>query len=953
MTRTQNKLDKLVSWLAPLLTLLLTGMAFFPALQNGFVDWDDDVNIVDNPNYRGLGLIQLRWMFTNLDMGHYQPLGWVTLGLDYVLWGMDPFGYHLTNLILHAVNAVIFYFVALRVLSWVFRESIGSREISLRFAAGFAALLFALHPLRVESVAWVTERRGLLAALFFLSSVLCYLRANAVVESNAARLRWTLAAVTAYGLSLLSKASGLGLPVVFLALDVYPLGRLSGELKEWWNEKNRKVLREKIPFLVLALVAVVLALMAERARGALRDLTQYGIADRAAQVFFGLTFYLWKTLVPSGLFPMYAAVGEAVPAYWWVHPNEAVILAASITITLAVSAVLFLLRRRWPAGLAGWVGYVAILAPVLGFVRIGEQIAADRYSYLACLGWAIMAGGGAIYFWRLWTERRIGFGQVVLSATLGITILAGLGTLSWRQTRLWHDSDALFRHILTVSPRSKMAHLNLGYDLASRGRFDEAIKHYRQALEIDPDYSIAFFDMADALSKQGKLDEAAQYYRHVIELSPRFLVTYQNLGTLLAKQGKLEEAAENYRRAIERNPNFAEAHNNLGLVLAGRGKLDEAIGHYRKALELNPAFALAHVNFGDALVLRGQVDEAIGHLRKALEVEPRLAAAHYSLGRALAQKGDLAQAIEEFKEAVKSDEKYAAAYYEMGNAYFRLGQHRDALEQYRQAAKINPNYAVAYYAMGNAYFERGQYREAVEQYRQAVKINPSYAVAYYNMANALLKTGEIDKAIDRYRTAIKYDPRHAEAYLKLGNALEARGKVEEAIGEYRRAVEIDPQNAGAHFNLATALLKRGDFKGAREHFGRSIEIHPRYAAARTNLGWVLAQAGEKKEAEEQYRKALEIDPRYGPAHFNLGLLLRDRGDVDGAIGEFSKVIEIDPKDAEGHYHLGTLLAAAGKNDRALDEFIEALRIEPRYTPARQGLERLLAAPSAKGQESKQ
>jgi tetratricopeptide (TPR) repeat protein len=925
MTHTQNKLDKLdkldklVGWLAPLLTLLVTGMAFLPALQNGFVDWDDDVNIVDNPNYRGLGLRQLRWMFTNLNMGHYQPLGWVTLGLDYVLWGMDPFGYHLTNLILHAVNAAIFYFVALRVLSLVFRESIGSRELPLRFAAGFAALLFALHPLRVESVAWVTERRGLLAGLFFLSSLLCYFRANAVMESNAARLRWMLASVTAYGLSLLSKASGLGLPVVLLALDVYPLGRLSGELKEWWDEKNRKVLREKIPFLVLALVAVVLALMAERARGALRDLTQYGIADRAAQVFFGPTFYLWKTLVPSGLFPMYAAVGEAVPAYWWVHPNEQVILAASITITLALSAVLFLLRRRWPAGLAVWVGYVAILAPVLGIVRIGEQISADRYSYLACLGWAIMAGGGLIFIWRLWTERRIGFGHVVLAATLGIMILAGLGALSWRQSQLWRDSDALFRHILTVSPRSKMAHLNLGYVLASRGEFDEAIKHYRQALQIDPDYSIAFFDMAEALSKQGKLDEAAQSYRRVIELSPRLLVTYQNLGTLLAKQGKLEEAAEYYRRAVEMNPSFEEAHNNLGLVLASRGKLDEAIGHYRKALELNPAFVLAHVNFGDALVLRGQADEAIGHFRKALEVEPRLAAAHYSLGRALAQKGDLAQAIKEFKEAVKSDDKYAAAYYELGNAYFRLGQNRDALEQYRQA----------------------------------VKINPSYAVVYYSMGNALLKTGEIDKAIDRYRTAIRYDPRHADAYLKLGNALEAKGKAEEAIGEYRRAIEIDPENAGAHFNLATVLVKRGDFKGARERYGRAVKINPRYVAARTNLGWVLGQAGEKKEAEEQYRKALEIDPRYGAAHFNLGLLLRDRGDLDGAIGEFDKVIDIDPKDAEGHYHLGTLLAAAGQNKRAVQELIEALRIEPRYTLARQSLERLFAAPSAKGKESKQ
>ncbi len=843
---TQSK-AKLVGWLAPVLVALLTIAAFFPVLQNGFVDWDDDVNIVDNLDYRGLGWQQLRWMFTNFNLGHYQPLSWVTLGLDYVLWGMNPFGYHLTNLILHGANAAIFYFVALRLLSAVFRKSMDSGELPLRVAAGFAALLFALHPLRVESVAWVTERRGLLAGLFFLLSVLCYLRANAIQESSGTRLRWMAAAVTTYGLSLLSKASGLAFPIVLLALDVYPLGRLSGGLKEWRNASNRKLWWEKIPFLVLALTAAALALMAEHQRGAVRSLQEYGIIFRVGQAFFGLTFYPWKTLVPSGLFPMYAVVADAVPASWSLQPPEDAILALSIIMALAVSIVLFLLRHRWPAGLAGWVCYVGLVAPVTGIVRVGGHIVADRYSYLPCLGWAILVGGGLLVLWQRWlSHSRMASASVLVVTTMAV---AGLGGLTWRQAQVWHDSDTLFGHVLAVSPRSKMAHVNFGFVLASRGEFDKAVKHYQQALQIDPDYPIAHFDLADSLSQQGKADEAVKHYRHVIRLRPGFVMTYHNLGMLLVKQGKLEEAADSYRRALEIAPTFEEAHNNLGYILAGRGKVEEAIEHYRKALDLNPEYALAHVNFGDALVLRGKLDEAIVHFRKALESEPGLARAHYSLGRVLAEQGQLSEAIKEYGEAVKSDGSLAVAYYDMGNAYFELGK----------------------------------YKEAVEQYGRAVKIDPSYAVAYYNMGNALLKVGDIGGAIERYRMAIKYDSGYAEAHSNLGSALERRGEVEEAVGQYRKALEIDPGYGAAHFNLGLLLGERGDIQGAIEHFRQVVQIDPRDAEARYHLGRLLAVMGQVEQAAGEFKEALKIRPGFAEARESLNQLLAQPSQRDAEI----------------------------------------------------------------------
>jgi tetratricopeptide (TPR) repeat protein len=885
---------------------LFTLAAFFPVLQNSFVDWDDDVNIVDNFNFRGLAWRQLHWMFTNLDLGHYQPLSWLTLGIDYSLWGMNPFGYHLTSLLLHGLNAIVFYFVALRLLSAVFRGT-ASDELSLRVGAGLAALLFALHPLRVESVAWVTERRGLLAGLFFLLSVLCYLRANGDLEdSPSTRWRWMAGAIIAYGFSLLSKASGLALPLVLVALDVYPLGRLTGGLRNWLDKNYRRIWQEKIPFLALAVAACAIAFIAEHQRGAVRGLHEVSLILRIAQALFGLTFYLWKTLVPAGLFPAYSIVADAVPAYWWFQPNDKATLALSIVIAVGMTILFFLFRRRWPAGLTNWVCYVALLAPVLGFIRFGGHITADRYSYLASLGWTVIAGAGAIHFWRLRTEGRIGARGFALAAALAALVVIGLGDLSWKQARIWRDSDTLFGHVLAVAPRSKVAHINLGFVLAHRGQLDEAVKHFRAALEADPDDPTALFDLGDTLSKQGKIDEAIEQYHHLARVSPRFLLTYEKLGNLLAQKGQLEAAADSYRRAIAGYSNYTVAHNNLGLILASQGKLDEAIEHYLKALDLNPEFALAHVNFGDALVLRGKVDEGIEHLRRALEIEPGLASAHYGLGRALAQKGELAAAAAEYDKGVKKD----------------------------------PGFALAHDALGNAYFQRGQYREAAEQYRQAIKIDPNDAAAYHYLGNALLKLGETDKAIEQYRLATKLNARYAEAYSSLGNALQARGDPQGALAQYRRAVEINPMYAEGHYNLGNALLRERDSENASKHYRRALEINAKYIEARTNLGLALDMEGKKKEAVEQYREVLRVDPKYAPARFNLGLLLGELGQVEGGIEQFREVLRVDPRDVEAHYQLGRFLAAVGKREEAAQEFKEALRIEPRFAPAKKSLDQL-------------
>src|SRR5713226_6535756 len=322
------------SWLVPVLIALVTFTAFLPTLQNEFVGWDDATNFLDNPHYRGLAWTHIRWMWTT-HLGHYIPLTWMTLGLDYLLWGMNPVGYHLTSLLLHAANAVVFFFVVHRILTLAL-PSPSERGHALAVAAGFAALVFAIHPLRVESVAWVTERRDVLSGLFYLVTILMYLRA---CEQGARGRGWYWLSVAVFVCALLSKSMVVNLPVVLLILDVYPLRRLGGDIG-WSSEAARRVYVEKIPFVLLAAAASAIAFMAQSSVHAALSLVQLSVPGRLAVSAYGLSFYLWKTVAPVNLSPLY----ELRPP---VNPGTMPFIL-SYGLVLAITAIILALRRRVP-----------------------------------------------------------------------------------------------------------------------------------------------------------------------------------------------------------------------------------------------------------------------------------------------------------------------------------------------------------------------------------------------------------------------------------------------------------------------------------------------------------------------------------------------------------------------------------------------------------------------------
>jgi Tfp pilus assembly protein PilF len=674
-----------VLWLVPVLIGLVTFAVFLPALHNQFVNWDDADNFLDNPHYRGLVWTQLRWMWTTTHMGHYIPLTWMTLGLDYLLWGMNPFGYHLTNLLLHAANAVVFFFIARRLLTLAL-PSLSEHGHALALSAGFAALVFAIHPLRVESVAWVTERRDVLSGLFYLLAILVYLRA---CEPERRGRWWYCLSVAVFVCALLSKSMVVNLPVVLVILDVYPLRRLGGAIG-WWSEPARRVYVEKIPLVLLAAAVSAIALMAQVSLRAMVPVAHLSVLGRLAVSAYGLSFYLWKTVVPVNLSPLYELPPTMNP---WAMP-----FILSCGVVVAITALALALRRRVPGLPAAWAVYIVVLLPVLGLFQSGQQIAADRYTYLATLGWA-MLGGAALLSYR----RRLPF----LSIGLVAFVVIGLGTRTWNQVQFWHDSEKLWTHALFIDPKSSVAHFSLGLALAKNGKPTEAIDHYRQALQIKPNYAEAHTSWGLALAQQGKLAEAIDHYRQTLHTKPDSADAHNNWGLALAQQGKLAEAIDHYRQAIQIEPDHAQTQYNWGNALVQQGKPAEASEHYQQALQIRPNYAAAHTNWGVALAQQGKPAEAIDHYRQALRIKPDSAEAHANWGLALADQGKLAEAI----------------------------------DHYRLALQIKPDSAEVHINWGTALADQGKLAEASEHYRQALRLEPDHAAAQSNLLNVLRRQG--------------------------------------------------------------------------------------------------------------------------------------------------------------------------------------------------------------------
>lgn len=784
-----------VRWLAGLLVAAATAVVYIPTLSNGFVDFDDQTNLTDNPFFRGLGPQALRWMFTNLE-GHYIPLTWLSFALDHQIWGMNPVGYHLTNALLHVANAVVFYALCVRLLRLVFALPRDDGPPSLFVAAAVAAALFALHPLRVESVAWATERRDVLSGLFFLLAVNAYLRFHERRDGIAwPVLGW-------YVLSLLAKPVGMSLPLILVVLDVYPLRRLSGPLRTWVRGDARGVWREKAVFAGLAVVTAVVEGIAEHSVDTFYTLAQYPVSARIGQAFFALAFYVEKTVLPIGLSPLYQ-----LPVGWQFARVDVLVSAAFV---LGATVVVIAFRRRSPWALAAWIVYGALLAPVLGIAQAGPHIAADRYSYLATLVWAVVAGGAVLacdLAARAGRRAPLSF-RAATGVAAGIAIV--LAVLTWRQIGIWHDSVTLWRTAVAADASCYICLNNLGNALVRAGRGSEAAPYFTAALEIQPGDADAHANLGTTAMQAGNADEARREFERALALDPAHAVAHTNLGRLFLDAGDPEQAIPHLEAALRKEPNMAEARTNLGLALMQRGDATGAERELRRAVVLAPDLALGHNNLGTLLLRRDQPDEAAAAFRRASELDPAFAEPRYNLGLALAAEERVDDAITALRDAIRIRPTYANAHQKLIELLVANGRDDEARAQVAVAEQVAPE-SGASAAVALSYMEAGRTAEAIAVLRKIVARDASDADAASMLAWLLataaderLRDGVTAVALAERAVAAAGDAPDADRLDTLAAAYAEVGRFPDAVATARRA----EANAAATPDLAREIAAR-------------------------------------------------------------------------------------------------------------------------------------------------
>ena len=593
---------------------------FIQATTFDFINLDDADYVSGNPHVRGGPTIRnVLWAFGTFRNGNWHPLTWLSHMVDCRLFGVRPGPHHLTNVLLHAANGVLLY-VFLR------------RATAETWPSAFASALFALHPLHVESVAWVSERKDVLSTMFWML-VLCAW----TVYAEAPRPSRYAAALLLFAVGLTCKPMLVTLPFVLLLVDFWPLRR----------RPSLGLAAEKLPFLLLSAVSCVITYRAQISGGAVVGTDVIPLGVRIANASLSPVRYAARMVWPSGLAAFYP-IGR-VP--WWQAGGAALLLALGTVTALGQ-------RRRRPFVPVGWFWFLGTLVPVIGLVQVGSQSLADRYTYVPLIGlFLIVAWGSAELAGRM-RPRGV---PVALPAASACGVLLVLAILSWRQAALWKSSAALFSHAVAVTENNWLAHANLASALALQGRTDEAVAHYEEALRINPGHARSHNNLGFILAARGRLDDAIVQYTEALRNHPDYALAHDNLGVALAKQGRIAEAIAHFREALRGLPDDAAAHYDLANALLQAGSLDDAIAEYSEALRLDPASAPARNNLGLALARSGRTREAVAVYRDLLAASPDYVEAHYNLGAVLAGEGRLEEAIVEFSTALRLRPDLAAA----------------------------------------------------------------------------------------------------------------------------------------------------------------------------------------------------------------------------------------------------------------------------------------------------
>jgi tetratricopeptide (TPR) repeat protein len=595
--------------------------------SHDFITYDDGQYVTMNRHVQqGLTLKSIIWAFTDTSSSNWHPLTWLSHMLDVQLYGMNPGHHHMTSVLFHMANTLLLFAV--------FRRMAGTL-----WQSGIIAALFAVHPLHVESVAWIAERKDVLSTFFWMLTLLAYTRyaRKPEIKTYIPVLVWFIA-------GLMSKPMVITLPFVLLLLDYWPLERTTKDAKDTKETKETKkilgfLILEKLPMFALSAGSGVVTFLAQKNAGAVAS-ELLPFQDRLSNALVSYISYIGKMFWPSDLAMLYPHPGGTLPV--WKVAGAGVLLI--IIFFLVIRNI-----KRYPYLGTGWLWYAGTLVPVIGLVQVGRQAMADRYTYIPLIGLFIIIAWGVPELLARWRYKK-----QVLAGT-AFVILSALSAAAWIQTGYWFHGIPLYEHTLSVTEDNYTIHYNLGTTFLNRNELDKAIRHFTESLRIDPVSAETHNNLGLALVRKGNIDEGIRHYLQALRIDPHSKNAYNNMGNAFLFTGKLDNAIENYAKAIEADPDFAEAHNNIGLALLRKGKLEEAISHFEKAIQINPDYEVAYKNLGRAKALQEKIDKAVSNLRAAMEINPDIGNQLEILGKS---KDELDAAIRFYQKAVSYQPGY-------------------------------------------------------------------------------------------------------------------------------------------------------------------------------------------------------------------------------------------------------------------------------------------------------
>jgi tetratricopeptide (TPR) repeat protein len=690
--------------------VLLTAIALGRVLAGEFLTWDDDLYVTNNPHVRrGLTLDGILWAIAARDVSNWHPVTWLSHMADVQLFGMNPAGHHATSLVFHIANACLLFAVLRRMTGGLWRSA-------------FVAALFAVHPLHVESVAWVSERKDVLSTLFWMATLWGY----AEYVRRPGPLRYLLVLVP-FALGLAAKPMLVTLPFVLLLLDVWPLRRGReggpGSADEGLPALGRaapRLLLEKVPLFALAAASSVVTYIVQKQAGAVAEAGWVPAWVRLTNPLVSYVGYIAKLFWPVDL------------AAFYPHPKSIAVWQAAGSLAILVALTTWVLRRlnRQPYLAVGWLWYAGTMVPVIGWIQVGEQAMADRYTYVPCIGlFVALAWGVADQPGRRPRVREA-------MALAGVLAILACAILAWRQAGYWRNGVALWTRTLQVTRENSLAHFQLGVALARAGQPAAALAEYDRSLRIDPESPQAHSNVGAALLALGRPADAIGPLQRAIRLRPEHPQALNNLGAALVDLGRPAEATGPLERALRVAPRYAAARHNLGRALARMGRVDEAVEQLRRTLRDAPHHAPAHVELGLALARQGRIDEAIAEYEAALRVQPDHPEAHNNLGAALERSGRLEEALRHYDAAALLAPSDPVARYNLGAALAAAGRDAAAVPHYVEALRLRPDYPDAHNNLGAALANEGRIAEAIPHFEEALRLRPGYADARRNLDSA-------------------------------------------------------------------------------------------------------------------------------------------------------------------------------------------------------------------------